>query len=113
MTRLAMLLAWRAMLCVRSATHRVHVNKQEVGMNPIVVITDKVMSMMKATVYMAVRFTYAAGATTSDIAAFLAQWTPNGAETYHASVVERVLVDLQHDGLVYRVDDSWYPVISS
>ena len=82
-------------------------------MNTITVITDKVMRMMKAMVYMALRFTYAAGATSSDIASFLAQWTPNGAETYHTGVVERVLVDLQHDGLVQRVEDSWYPVTSS
>ncbi|QFU75833.1 hypothetical protein EY643_09275 [Halioglobus maricola] len=78
--------------------------------NPITVMTDKVMRMIKSMVYMAMRVSHRAGATSDDIARFLSQWNPEGGDFYHQGIVERMLVDLQGDGLVTRQGMRWYPV---
>jgi len=78
--------------------------------NPITVMTDKVMRMIKSMVYMSMRVSYRRGATTDDISGFLAEWTPGEASIYHPGIVERALIDLQSDGLVKRAGARWYPV---
>lgn len=78
--------------------------------NPITVMTDKVMRMIKSMVYMAMRVSYQHGATAEDISAFLFERAPNETNMYHEGVVERVLGDLESDGKVKRSGPHWYPV---
>jgi hypothetical protein len=78
--------------------------------NPVLVITDKVMRMIKSMVYLAMRVNYRKGATTQDISGFLSEWAPSGQNMYHEGVVERVLDELRHDGLVARAGACWYAV---
>lgn len=78
--------------------------------NPITVMTDKVMRMIKSMVYLAMRVSYRRGATPEDISGFLLEWTPSEANFYHEGVVERALSALEADGLVRRAGPRWYPV---
>jgi hypothetical protein len=77
--------------------------------NPITVMTDKVMRMIKSMVYMSMRVSYRRGATAEDISGFLAEWAPREKETYHVGVVERALRELQGEGLVSSAGGRWYP----
>ena len=65
--------------------------------NPITAITDKVMRMIKAMVYLAMRVGCRRGATVPDITSFLEQWTPDDKNLYHNGIVERVLFDLEKE----------------
>lgn len=78
--------------------------------NPIINITDKVMTMMKSMVVLAMRMYYRRGATAAELSSFLDHWSPSEAPRYHEGLVERVLDDLQHDGRVTRAGARWYPV---
>ena len=78
--------------------------------NPITVMTDKVMRMIKSMVYLSMRVCYRRGATTEDISGFLVEWTPGEENIYHEGVVERALCALEDDGLVRRAGPRWYPV---
>ncbi|MEH6593840.1 MAG: hypothetical protein V7746_26470 [Halioglobus sp.] len=78
--------------------------------NPIVAITDKVMRMLKAMVYLAMRVGCRRGATVPDITSFLENWAPSERNLYHTGVVERVLFDLQNDGKVTHAGARWYVV---
>lgn len=78
--------------------------------NPITVITDKVMRMIKAMVYLAMRVSYRRGATVSDIAAFLKVWAPSEGNVFHEGIVERVLFDLKNEGKVTSAGSRWYLV---
>lgn len=77
--------------------------------NPITVMTDKVMRMIKSMVYMSMRVSYRRGATAEDISGFLAEWAPGEQNIYHEGVVERALTELQGEGLVNRAGPRWYP----
>jgi hypothetical protein len=77
--------------------------------NPVAVITDKVMGMIKSMVYLAMRASYRSGATTTEIAGFLNSWAPSESNMYHEGVVERVLQDLVRDGKVAQTGARWYP----
>jgi hypothetical protein len=77
--------------------------------NPVAVITDKVMSMIKSMVYLAMRVSYRGGATTTEIASFLNNWAPSESNMYHEGIVERVLQDLVRDGKVAQAGARWYP----
>lgn len=77
--------------------------------NPITVMTDKVMRMIKSMVYMSMRVSYRRGATTEDISGFLAEWAPRDQDMYHAGIVERALDELHGEGLVSRAGARWYP----
>jgi len=76
--------------------------------NPIVVMTDKVMSMIRSMVYLAMRVAHRHGATSTEIAQFLNDWAPDGPGEYHEGVVERVLEDLLEDGKVFHAGARWY-----
>ena len=76
--------------------------------NPIVVMTDKVMSMIRSMVYLAIRVSHRRGATSMEIAEFLNDWAPDGPVVYHEGVVERVLKDLVDDGKVFHAGARWY-----
>ena len=76
--------------------------------NPIVVMTDKVMSMIRSMVYLAMRVAHRRGATSTEISQFLSDWAPDVAGTYHEGVVERVLEDLLEDGKVFHAGARWY-----
>jgi len=76
--------------------------------NPIVVMTDKVMSMIRSMVYLAMRVAHRRGATSTEIAQFLNDWAPDGPGAYHEGVVERVLEDLLEDGKVFHAGARWY-----
>ncbi len=78
--------------------------------NPITVMTDKVMRMIKSMVYLSMRVCYRRGATTEDISGFLVEWTPGEENIYHEGVVERALCALEADGLVRRAGPRWDPV---
>ena len=78
--------------------------------NPLTTFTDKVMRMLKAMVYLAMCVGYRRGATIQDIRGFLEVWAPSERDLYHDGVVERVLVDLQHDGKVKHAGARWYLV---
>ncbi len=78
--------------------------------NPITVMTDKVMRMIKSMVYMCMRVSYQGGATVQDISGFLLEWAPSQENMYHVGVIERVLCDLESDGMVKRSGPRWYPV---
>ena len=77
-------------------------------MNPITVITDKVMRMLRAMVYLAMRVGCPRGVTVPDITSFLELWAPSDKNLYHKGVVERVLFDLQSDGKVANAGARWY-----
>ena len=77
--------------------------------NPVTVITDKVMQMIKSMVYLSMRVYYRRGATASEISSFLNDWAPAAEGMYHEGIVERVLQDLCNDGLVARAGARWYP----
>lgn len=77
--------------------------------NPLTVMTDKVMGMIKSMVMLAMRVSYRRGATADDIVDFLLEWTPCEASHYHAGLVEHVLLDLQAEGAVRRAGARWYP----
>ena len=81
--------------------------------NPITAITDKVMRMIKAMVYLAMRVGCRRGATVPDITSFLEQWTPDDKNLYHNGIVERVLFDLEKDGKVASAGSRWYLVGAS
>ena len=68
--------------------------------NPLIVVTDKVMRMIKSAVYLAMRVGCRSGATTTDISRFLAGFGAKDKALYHEGVIERVLFDLQTDGKV-------------
>lgn len=76
--------------------------------NPIIVMTDKVMGMIKSMVMLAMHVSYRRGATAEDISGFLIEWTPADRNIYHAGVVERALTDLEADGAVRRAGARWY-----
>ncbi len=76
--------------------------------NPIVVMTDKVMSMIRSMVYLAMRVAHRRGATSTEISQFLTDWAPDVAGTYHEGIVERVLEDLLEDGKVFHAGARWY-----
>jgi hypothetical protein len=76
----------------------------------ITTITDKVMRMIKAMVYLAMRVGYRRGATVSDITDFLKTWAPSESSLFHQGVVERVLFDLETDGKVAHAGSRWYLV---
>ncbi|MEM1113901.1 MAG: hypothetical protein AAGI11_18450 [Pseudomonadota bacterium] len=76
--------------------------------NPVVTITDKVMRMIRSMVYLAMCVGCRRGATPEDIAAFLKVWAPSEENLYHSGVIERVLVDLSHDGRVVQAGARWY-----
>ena len=76
--------------------------------NPIVVMTDKVMSMIRSMVYLAMRVAHRRGATSTEISQFLSDWAPDVAGTYHEGVVERVLEELLEDGKVFPAGARWY-----
>lgn len=78
--------------------------------NQIIVMTDKVMRMIKSMVYLSMRVCYRRGATPGDISSFLHEWTPGEASIYHEGLVERALSDLEYDGLVRRAGPRYYPV---
>ena len=78
--------------------------------NPVVVITDKVMRMIKSMVYMSMRVSYRRGATTEEVSGFLAQWAPENHDFYHEGLIERVLSELQFEGRVQQAGARWYPV---
>jgi hypothetical protein len=77
---------------------------------PITMMTDKVMSMIKSMVVLAMRVSYRRGATAEDISGFLRAWSPDNERIYHAGLVERALFDLQAAGAVTRAGARWYPV---
>lgn len=77
---------------------------------PITMMTDKVMSMIKSMVVLAMRVSYRRGATAEDISVFLREWTPGDEGIYHVGLVERALFDLEVDGAVKRAGARWYPV---
>ena len=77
--------------------------------NPVIVITDKVMDMIRSMVYLAMRVYYRRGATVAELSSFLADWSPAATGTYHEGMVERVLFDLEHQGMVQRAGPRWYP----
>jgi hypothetical protein len=76
----------------------------------ITTITDKVMRMIKAMVYLALRVAYRRGATAPDIAEFLKTWAPSESALFHPGIIERVLFDLQADGKVTHAGARWYLV---
>ena len=76
--------------------------------NPVTVITDKVMRLIRSSVHLALRVGCRRGATTEDIASFLHDWAPSDRELYHSGVIERVLTDLSHDGRVVQAGARWY-----
>ncbi len=78
--------------------------------NPITVMTDKVMNMVKSMVVLSMRVSYRRGATPEDISGFLMEWTPSEQAIYHVGLVERALTDLERDGAVRRAGARWYPV---
>ena len=76
---------------------------------PIVtVFTDKVMGMLKSMVILSMDVGYRRGATITDITGFLRDWAPEAADSYHEGIVERVLVDLEHEGQVTHAGARWY-----
>jgi hypothetical protein len=77
--------------------------------NPVIVITDKVMGMIKSMVYLAMRVSYRRGATATEISSFLNNWAPADSGAYHEGIVERVLQDLLRDGKVTQAGARWYP----
>ncbi len=79
--------------------------------NPVIVITDKVMSMLKSMVYLSMRVYYRRGATAEEISRFLNEWAPDGEGRYHEGIVERVLRDLLDEGAVSRAGARWYPAV--
>ena len=78
--------------------------------NPITVITDKVMRLIKAMVYLTMRTGYRRGATAGDITSHLKQCTPAQHKLYHEGIIERVLFDLECDGKITRSGARWYLV---
>lgn len=76
----------------------------------ITTITDKVMRMIKAMVYLAMRVAYRRGATVADITGFLKTWAPSDSELFHRGIIERVLFDLESDGKVAHAGSRWYLV---
>jgi hypothetical protein len=78
--------------------------------NPVIMITEKVMRMIKSMVYLAMRVGCRQGATTPDIVAFLQTWAPSERNMYHEGIVERVLFELQSDGKVTHAGARWYLV---
>lgn len=78
--------------------------------NPITVITDKVMRMIKGMVYLTLRTGYRRGATAGDITSHLKQSSPAQHQLYHEGIVERALFDLQHDGKITQSGARWYLV---
>ena len=79
--------------------------------NPVIAITDKVMSMIKSMVYLSMRVSYRGGATTEEVSGFLAEWAPDKRDLYHHGLVERLLAELQQEGRVARAGARWYPVL--
>ena len=77
---------------------------------PITAITDKVMRMIKAMVYLAMRVGCRRGATVADISSFLKYWAPSDQNLFHNGIVERVLFDLHCDGKVKSAGARWYLV---
>ena len=71
----------------------------------IVIITDKVMRMTRSMVYLAMRFAPFQGATVADVTEYLNDRVAGG---LHQGLVERVLEELRHDGVVARRSDRWY-----
>lgn len=78
--------------------------------NSMIAVTEKVMRLFKSMVYMAMRVSYRKGATTEDISTFLEEWAPSQNNIYHTGVIERVLGELQRDGMVARAGARWYPL---
>jgi hypothetical protein len=79
--------------------------------NPVTVITDKVMQMIKSMVYLSMRVYYRRGATASEISGFLNEWIPSEQGLYHEGIVERVLQDLRNEGMVAQAGARWYPAV--
>jgi hypothetical protein len=80
--------------------------------NPVTIITDKVMRMAGAMVYLALSATYRRGATAGELAGFLSSDTVAEAGFYHEGMVERVLRQLHSAGRVTRDGAHWYPVLN-
>ena len=80
--------------------------------NPITVLTDKVMQTMKSMVYLAMRMSHAQDISAAEIARYLSDRIPGGAQ-YHEGLVEGVLQDLHRDGRVGQTGMRWYPIGAS
>jgi hypothetical protein len=76
--------------------------------NPLITMTDKVMSMIRSMVYLAMRVSHRRGATSLEIADFLDDWAPDVPNSYHVGIVERVLEELRLDGKVTQAGAKWY-----
>lgn len=76
--------------------------------NPLITVTDKVISMIRSMVYLAMRVAHRKGATSAEIAGFLDDWAPDVAGSYHEGIVERVLEELRLDGKVTQAGARWY-----
>ena len=76
--------------------------------NPLTVISEKVVHMMNAMVYLAT--SAGDGATSGDIARSLGHLAPVHADTYHQGMVERSLHDLQQQGRVVRSGSRWHRI---
>lgn len=79
--------------------------------NPVTAITDKVMQMVKSMVYLSMRVYYRRGATAAEISGFLNDRASAGEGIYHEGLVERVLQELRHDGMVAQAGARWYPAV--
>ena len=77
-------------------------------MQTVTVFTDKIMGMLKSMVVLTMQVSFRQGATISEICGFLRDWAPDAAESYHEGIVERVLVDLHHEGRVAQAGARWY-----
>ena len=78
--------------------------------NPLTAISDKVVRMMNAMVYLATGASPGDGATTGDIVRSLGHLAPVHADIYHQGMVERSLRDLQQQGLVVRSGSRWHRI---
>jgi len=76
--------------------------------SPIIAVSEKVMSMSKSMVFLAMRVGCKRGATTRDIVSFLDRRAPGQQQLFHCGIIERVLWQLQTDGQVTRAGSRWY-----
>ena len=76
--------------------------------NPVVIITDKVIRMIRSMVYLAMRLERQGGATSEDISRFLHSRGAGIQGSFHLGVVERALWELHSEGLVDNAGARWY-----
>jgi hypothetical protein len=74
-------------------------------MNPVIVITDKVMRMIRSMVYMAMKVQPGSSVSPDEISHFINQRSSRN--RFHAGVVELALQDLHRDGVVQRSGARW------